>query len=185
MDIDPMDTAGASQPGGSASAGTGVGLGDDFPITSLVDPFGTGVGLGDDFPILGDDDDLVDPFGRDVGGDWGPEEPATSSQQVDSLATSQGNACTAAPKAGPLRLSSSCWKVELWVSGVPGGFRPELWRSRRCGPWLHYTTIWASTWAEIPERVEEVRTNGLYKRILFCAEQWKQIDGAWRPADHI
>ena len=76
------------------------------------------------------------------------------------------------------------WKVELWVQ--PKHWCLPRWLGRKCGPWREYKVIWANLWEEIPDRILELETCGLYHRLLLCCEEYEQDeDGNFDPADRV
>ena len=76
------------------------------------------------------------------------------------------------------------WKVELRVQ-VSSRWLPR-WLGRTVGPWREFTVTWADRWEDIPDRIGEVETGGLYHRLLLCCEEYEEDeDGNFHPVDQV
>jgi len=82
-------------------------------------------------------------------------------------------------------VAPGCWRVEVWVQ--PTRHLLSRWCGRRCGPWREYAVVWAWTWEDIPSRVLEVESAGMYHRLMVCAEAYDYDEerDAWLPVDHV
>ena len=77
------------------------------------------------------------------------------------------------------------WKVEMCVQPLPRYV--QRWCGRRCGPWRHLNTIWVDRGEDIPDRLGEAETAGLYVRLLLCCEEHKYNEdlAIYVPVDQV